>query len=77
MPVLLFGVESWYLTAATLKKLENFQHTLGKRILRLSRFHSNASVLIGVDWPSMRTRVLIRKLNYLRRIFLADNEKLS
>ena len=77
MPVLLFGTESWYLTDNTLQKLETFQCTLGRRILRLSRFHSNISVLIGLDWPSMRARLLIRKLNYLKRVLLADDEKLS
>ena len=77
MPVLLFGSESWYLTDTSLEKLENFQCTLGKRILRLSRFHSNTSVLIGLDWPSMRARVLIRKLNYLRRVVTADEDKFS
>ena len=43
-----------YLTGASLEKLENFQCTLGKRIVRLSHSHSNTSVLIGLDWPSMR-----------------------
>ena len=63
---------SWYLTNATLDNLENFQCTLGKKILRL---HSNTSVLIGLDWPSMRARVLIRKLSYLKNV-LSDYEKL-
>ena len=77
MPVLLFGAESWYLTDSVLDDLECFQCTLGRRILKLSHFHSNTSVLIGLDWPSMRTRVLIRKLSYLTRVFVADNDKLS
>ena len=72
-----FGAESWYLTDNTLQKLETFQCTLGRRILRLSRFHSNKSVLIGLDWPSMRARLLIRKLNFLKRVLFADDEKLS
>ena len=72
-----FGAESWYLTDNTLQKLETFQCTLGRRILRLSRFHSNISVLIGLDWPSMRARLLIRKLNYLKRVLLADDESLA
>ena len=66
-----------YLTDNTLQKLETFQCTLGRRILRLSRFHSNISVLIGLDWPSMRARLLIRKLNYLKRVLSANHEKLS
>ena len=77
MPVLLFGAESWYLTDNTLQKLETFQCTRGRRRLRLSRFHSNISVLISLDWPSIRARLLIRKLNYLKRVLLTDDEKLS
>jgi len=77
MPILLFGSESWYLTDATLDELERFQCTIGRRILRMSRFHSNTNVLIGLDWPSMRARVLIRKLNYLRKLVGEGEEKLS
>ena len=32
------------------------------------------SILIGLDWPSMRARVFIRKL---KRVISAENEKLS
>ena len=77
MPVLLFGSKSWYLTDAALDDLERFQCCIGKRILRLSRFHSNTNVQIGLDWPSMRARVLIRKLNYLRNFVREGGEKLS
>ena len=52
-------------------------YTLGKRILRLSCSHSNASALIGLDWPSIRARVLIKKLCYLKRVLSSDNDKLS
>ena len=66
MPVLLFGCESWYLTDTTLDDLERFQCNIGRRILQLSHFHSNISIRIGLDWPSVRARVFIQKLNYLR-----------
>ena len=72
--MLLFGSESWYLTDAALDDLERFQC---KRILRLSHFHSNTSVQIRLDWPSMRARVLIRKVNYLRKLVREGGEKLS
>ena len=77
MPVLLFGSESWYLTDAVLEELEKFQCWIGKKILRLSRSHSNTAVRIGLDWPSMRARVLIRKLNYLRKLVGEGEERLS
>ena len=77
MPILLFGSECWYLSDPTLDELEQFQCSIGKRILRLSRFHSNTAVLMGLEWPSMRARVLIRKLNFLRRLVGEREEKLS
>ena len=77
MPVLLFGCESWYLTDTTLDDLEWFQCNIGRRILQLSRFHSNISIRIGLDWPSVKTRVLIQKLNYLRRLVNNGDDKLS
>ena len=77
MPVLLFGSESWYLTEADLDELERFQCSIGRRILRLTRYHSSTSVLIGLDWPSMRARLLLRKLNYLRRLVGDGERKLS
>ena len=77
MSVLLFGSESWYLSDTALDGLERFQGWIGKRILRLTRFHSNTTVHIGLDWPSMRARVLMRKLNYLRRLVGVSEDKLS
>jgi hypothetical protein len=77
MPVLLFGSESWYLTDAALDDLERFQCSIGRRILRLSRFHSNTSVLIGLNWPSMRARILMRKLNYVKNLVGKSEEKLT
>ena len=75
MPILLFGSECWYLSDPTLDELEQFQCSTGKRILRLPRFHSNTAVLMGLEWPSMRARVLIRKLNFLRRLVGEREEK--
>ena len=77
MSVLLFGSESWYLSDTALDGLERFQGWIGKRILRLTRFHSNTTVHIGLDWPSMRARVLMRKLNYLRQLVGVSEDKLS
>ena len=64
MPVLLFGCE-------------RFQCNIGRRILQLSRFHSNISIRIGLDWPSVRARVFIQKLNYLRRLVNKGDDKLN
>ena len=43
----------------------------------LSHFHSNVSVRIALDWPSIRARTLIRKLSYLRKLVKSNDEKLS
>ena len=43
-------------------KLEKFQSEIGKRILRLSKYHNNIAPLIGLHLPSINVRVLLRKL---------------
>ena len=77
MPVLLFGCQSWYLTDTALDDLEHFQCEIGRNILHLSHFQSNVSIRIGLDWPSVRARILIRELSYLRILAKNDDEKLS
>ena len=65
------------MTDTTLDDLERFQCNIGRRILQLSRFHSNISIRIGLDWPSVRVRVFIQNLNYLRRLVNIGDDKLS
>ena len=77
MPVLLFGSGSWYLTDSILSELESFQCDIGRKLLRLSCFHSNISVRIGLDWPSVRARVLFRKLSNLKKLVSGSERKLS
>ena len=55
-----------------MKLLDRFQAEIGKRILRLPRYHTNISVLLGLKWPSFRLLVLVRKLSYLAKL-LSDN----
>ena len=40
MPTLLYGAENWSLDLPTLDLLERFQAEIGRRILKLSRYHS-------------------------------------
>ncbi len=72
LPTLLYGAENWSLDATTLDLLERFQAEIGRRVLKLSRFHSTLSVLVGLSWPSMKARVLKLKLSYLFRLISAD-----
>jgi len=46
-----------------LDHLEAFQGEVGRRILKLSRFHSTLSTRIALKWPSISARILIRKLS--------------
>ena len=59
-PTLLYGAENWILNEEAIKLLENFQAEIGRRILRLSKRHSQLSVLLAIalSWPSMKARVL-------------------
>ena len=73
IPVLLYGSENWFLTDALLQKLESFQAEIGRRILTLSRFHSARAVRLALDWPSVASRVLERKLLFLLRMCSNEN----
>ena len=72
LPCLLYGVELWLLNPTLIQKLESFQTELAKRILQLPRCTSNNTALIALQWPSMRTRVLIIKLSFLLKIINSD-----
>ena len=68
MPTLLYGAENWILDEACLDLLERFQAEIGRRILRLNRYHSYLAVRIGLSLPSIASRILIQKLGYLLRL---------
>ena len=68
IPVLLYGAESWILNISLLKKLESFQAEIGKRILRLPKSTANNVVLLALQWPSIRARVLCIKLAFLLKL---------
>ena len=55
-----------------LQKLESFQAELAKRILRLSKHTSNHASLLALQWPSVRSRVLMIKLSYLFKVIRND-----
>ena len=68
LPTLLYGSENWILSDSTLSLFESFQAEIGRRILKLSRFHSRLSINVALRWPTMRARVLITKLGFLCRL---------
>ena len=66
---LLFGSEIWLLTdSLLLDRLEAFQGEIGRRILKLSKFHSTLATRIALRWPSVVARILIRKLDLLSKV---------
>ena len=67
LPVCLYGSERWLLTEPMLGKREKFQGDLGKKILNIPKHHSNLIPLVALRWPTMRLRILQRKLAFLRR----------
>ena len=76
VPTMLYGCEIWILSESHLHILESFQAEIGKRILGISKYHTNTSTLIGLHWPSVKARILIRKLTFLAKL-LEEDDSLS
>ena len=72
----LYGSESWILSEATIKRLEAFQSELRKGVLKWPRHHSNTVALATLDAPTMKRRVLVRKLEFLKRVIDKDTDSL-
>ena len=72
MPVLLYGYETWLLDQTTLSSLESFQMEIGRRVFKLT-FFSNSTVRICLRWPSMASRILVRKLQFLTKLLQAGS----
>ena len=77
IPILLYGSETWLLDSSTIKVLESFQCEIGRRILRLPKHHSKTVVRLGLQWPSVSTRILIRKLTFLAKLLSSTDDKIS
>ena len=75
IPVLLFGCENWMLKDSMLHQLESFQGEIGRRILKLSKYHSTLSTRLALRWPSVTARMLVRKLSLLSKVSAEGNSK--
>ena len=73
VPVLLFGRENWILTDSMLHQLESFQGEIGRRMLKLSKYHSTLSTRLALKWPSITARIFIRKLSLLSKVCQEGN----
>ena len=74
LPILLYGCETWILDSSSIARLERFQNEIGRRILQLPKHFSGTTVRLALQWPSMSTRVLIRKLTFLSRLLSNSND---
>ena len=77
IPTLLYGAENWILNDRCLELLEYFQAEIGRRILKLSRYHSSLSVRIGLALPSVTSRILKLKLNYLQKLLSSEDDSIA
>ena len=77
IPTLLYDCETWILDSGCLKALESFQCEIGRRILRLPKFYSNNAVHIRLHWPTVSTRILLRKLSFLAKLLSSNNDSIS
>lgn len=73
----MYGCETWILDSSCLKVLESFQCEIGRRILRLPKFYSNNAIRIGLHWPTVSTRILLRKLSFLAKLLSSKNDSIS
>ena len=77
LPACLYGCENWILTALLLETLQHFQAEIAKRILMLPPYHSNLGAHAVISWPSMKLRILLRKLRFLTRLSSPDKSAIS
>ena len=77
IPILLYGCETWILTPALLSKLEKLQSEIGKRILKLSKFHADLAPIIGLHLPSIKARIAIQKLRFLTKLLKSEQDDLA
>ena len=61
----------------SLNFLERFQAELGRRILKLSKHHSSLSTMIGLSWPTMKSRILRCKLRFLGKLISDDRDNIA
>ena len=50
-----------------------FKKKFGRQILKFSRFHSALAVYVLLQWPSVQTRILMRKLTFLEYVVSGDD----
>ena len=77
IPILLYGCETWILTPALQSKLEKLQSEIGKRILKLGKFHADLAPTIGLHLPSIKAHIAIGKLRFLAKLLKSEQDDLA
>jgi hypothetical protein len=72
IPRLLYGCENWNVTEGILAQLESFLGEVAKRALRWPKHYSNTSAVTAMDLGSVRSRLLVSKLGFLKRLLRDD-----
>ena len=67
----------FYLDSSTLDLLERFRCEIGRRILKLSKFHATDTIRIDLHSPSVATQILNRKLTFLSKLLSSSEDTLS
>ena len=65
--------ETWLLDSTS----GEFPTRDGCRILRLPKFYAKSAVRISLHWPTVATRILIRKLSSLSKLLSGSNDTIS
>ena len=72
MPVLMYGCENWIMSVSLWGMLDRFLGELAKRALGWPSHHSNTAAVVALNLTSMRARILLAKLCFLRKRMLCD-----
>ena len=71
------GSENWILTEQTIARLKMFQSQKGKRILKIPKHYANFLPRVILQLPSMKVRILIRKLYFLAHLLTSNDNTLG
>ena len=68
IPSILYGCEVAGFTEKSISDLESVQANIGAFILGVSKFSAHIGILNELGWPSIRSNIYERKLNYFHRV---------
>ena len=57
--------------------VQSSQQEIGRQILKVPKFYSGTAIQIGLNWPSVSTQILIRKLKFLSKLLSSHKDTVS